>query len=164
MNKRKVLLFLLLFTAMVAISTIAGHTNPLYAASSVGKDTLTMITSPDYPPYEYYDTQGGERKIVGFDVDIANTIAKELGFKLKVMESDFNGLIPALQANRADFVMAGMTPTAERLKNVDFSIIYYQAKDTIVAPKSSYLKNQKIYLGKKLAFNWAQSRSKMLRN
>ena len=150
MNKRKVLLFLLLFTAMVAISTIAGHSNPLYAASSVGKDTLTMITSPDYPPYEYYDTQGGERKIVGFDVDIANTIAKELGFKLKVMESDFNGLIPALQANRADFVMAGMTPTAERLKNVDFSIIYYQAKDTIVAPKSSYLKKPEDLSGKKV--------------
>ena len=150
MNKRKVLLFLLLFTAMIAISTIAGHTNPLYAASSVGKDTLTMITSPDYPPYEYYDTQGGERKIVGFDIDIANTIAKELGFKLKVMESDFNGLIPALQAKRADFVMAGMTPTPERRKNVDFSIIYYEAKDTIVAPKSRNLKKPEDLAGKKV--------------
>jgi len=63
-----------------------------------------MITSPDYPPFEYYD-QGGERKIVGFDIDIANYIAKELGFKLEVMDSDFSGLIPALQANRADFAM-----------------------------------------------------------
>lgn len=55
------------------------------------------------------------------------------------MESDFNGLIPAVQAKRADFVMAGMTPTPERRKNVDFSIIYYEAKDTIVAPKGSNL-------------------------
>ncbi|MBW4560827.1 MAG: ABC transporter permease subunit [Mojavia pulchra JT2-VF2] len=150
MKKRKVLLFMLLFVAMIAITTITQHSFPLQAASSVGKDTLTLITSPDYPPYEYYDTKGGERKIVGFDIDIANTIAKELGFKLKVMESDFNGLIPALQANRADFVMAGMTPTDERRKNVDFSIIYYQAQDTIVAPKSSNLKKPEDLSGKKV--------------
>jgi polar amino acid transport system substrate-binding protein len=147
MKKRKALLFTVLFAAMLAISIVTSYSNPLQA-SSVGKDTLTLITSPDYPPYEYYDTQGGERKIIGFDVDIANTIAKQLGFQLKVMESDFNGLIPALQANRADFVMAGMTPTPERKKNVDFSIIYYQAKDTIVAPKNSNLKQPQDLAGK----------------
>ncbi|MBH8554543.1 ABC transporter permease subunit [Nostocaceae cyanobacterium CENA357] len=150
MKKRRVWLFTMLFGAMVAISVITGHSNPLQAASSVGKDTLTMITSPDYPPYEFYDTKGGDRQIVGFDIDIANTLAQKLGFKLKVMESDFNGLIPALQANRADFVMAGMTPTPERKKNVDFSIIYYEAKDTIVAPKGSNLKQPQDLLGKKV--------------
>lgn len=149
MKKNKALLFTLLFVVAVAISTIIGHINPLRAAS-VGKDTLTMITSPDYPPYEYYDTQGGGRKIVGFDIDIANALAKKLGFKLQVMESDFNGLIPALQANRADFVMAGMTPTPERRKNVDFSIIYYEAKDTIVAPKGSNLTKPEDLSGKKV--------------
>jgi arginine/lysine/histidine transporter system substrate-binding protein len=148
MKKRKIWLLTALFAVMVAISAVIGHSNLSAATSSVGKDTLTMITSPDYPPYEYYDTKGGERKIVGFDVDIANYIAKELGFKLQVMESDFNGLIPALQANRADFVMAGMSPTPERLKNVDFSIIYYEAKDTIVAPKGSNLKKPEDLSGK----------------
>ncbi len=77
MKKRKALLFTVLFAAMLAISIVTSYSNPLQA-SSVGKDTLTLITSPDYPPYEYYDTKGGERKIVGFDVDIANTIAKQL--------------------------------------------------------------------------------------
>ncbi|GAB1543950.1 ABC transporter permease subunit [Scytonema sp. NUACC21] len=148
MKKRKVFLLTLLFAAAIAISTTISSGNLLHAAPSVGKDTLTMVTSPDYPPYEYYDTKGGQRKIVGFDIDIANTIAKELGFKLRVMESDFNGLIPAVQAQRADFVMAGMTPTAERRKNVDFSIIYYEAKDTIVAPKGSNLTKPEDLSGK----------------
>lgn len=141
----------MLFAAVMAISAVitVSH-NSLQASSSVGKDTLTMITSPDYPPYEFYNTQGGDRQIVGFDIDIANTLAKELGFKLKVMESDFNGLIPALQSNRADFVMAGMTPTPERQKNVDFSIIYYEAKDTIVAPKGSNLQQPQDLSGKKV--------------
>ncbi|MBR8837200.1 MAG: ABC transporter permease subunit [Stigonema ocellatum SAG 48.90 = DSM 106950] len=150
MKQGRVLIFTLLFIAILAISRIAGLGNSLQAASSVGKDTLTMVTSPDYPPYEYYDTQGGERNIVGFDIDIANAIAQQLGFKLKVMESDFNGLIPALQGNRADFVMAGMTPTEQRKKNVDFSITYYEAKDTIVAPKGSNIKKPQDLSGKKV--------------
>ncbi|MGB3641765.1 MAG: transporter substrate-binding domain-containing protein, partial [Rivularia sp. (in: cyanobacteria)] len=107
-----------------------------------------MITSPDYPPYEFYETKDGERKIVGFDIDIANYLKKELGFKLKIAQSDFNGLIPALQANRADFVMAGMTPTPQRSASVDFSIIYYEAKDTIVASKSNNLTKPEDLSGK----------------
>ncbi|MEM6401711.1 MAG: ABC transporter permease subunit [Cyanobacteria bacterium P01_D01_bin.116] len=137
----------LLFAIILAISIIFSNSYPTIA-SSVGKETLTMITSPDYPPYEFYETQGGERKIVGFDIDIANYLQKELGFKLKIAQSDFNGLIPALQANRADFVMAGMTPTPERRKSVDFSIIYYEAKDTIVASKSSNLTKPEDLSGK----------------
>ncbi|MDZ7957983.1 MAG: ABC transporter permease subunit [Aulosira sp. DedQUE10] len=148
--RKKLWLLTMLFTAMVVISIITGQSHSLNAASSVGKDTLTMITSPDYPPYEFYDTQGGDRQIVGFDIDIAKNLAQKLGFKLQVMESDFNGLIPSLQANRADFVMAGMTPTPERQKNVDFSIIYYVAKDTIVAPKTSNLKQPQNLAGKKV--------------
>jgi polar amino acid transport system substrate-binding protein len=137
----------LLFTIILIISIIFGDYYPILA-SSVGKGTLTMITSPDYPPYEFYETEDGERKIVGFDIDIANYIGKELGFKLKIAQSDFNGLIPALQANRADFVMAGMTPTPQRRENVDFSIIYYEAKDTIVASKSSNLTKPEDLSGK----------------
>jgi polar amino acid transport system substrate-binding protein len=105
-----------------------------------------MVTSPDYPPYEFYET--GSRQIVGFDIDIAKAITSELGYELKINESDFNGLVPALQANRADFVMAGMTPTPERQRNVDFSTIYYEAKNTIVATKASNLKVTKDLSGK----------------
>ncbi|MEH2068783.1 MAG: ABC transporter permease subunit [Nostoc sp.] len=150
MKKTRVWLLTIFFALIVAINIITGYSESLKAASSLGKDTLTMITSPDYPPYEFYDTKTGESQIVGFDIDIAKTLAQKLGFKLQIMESDFNGLIPALQANRADFVMAGMTPTPERQKNVDFSIIYYEAKDTIVAVKGSNLKQPQDLSGKKV--------------
>lgn len=148
--KRRSLLTLSL-TTIVAVSALASCEPPQpgqNATSSSGKKILNMVTSPDYPPYEYYDTASGQRKIVGFDVDIANKIATELGYELKINESDFNGLVPAIQAKRADFVMAGMTPTPERKKNVDFSTIYYDAKNTIVAPKSSNLKTTKDLAGK----------------
>lgn len=151
--KRKTWLLTAIFTGVVIICAIASLFNPSHSVAQsikdlTGKDTLTMVTSPDYPPYEFYQTKGGDRKIVGFDVDVANKIAQELGFQLKIQESDFNGLIPALQANRADFVMAGMTPTPERRKNVDFSIIYYDAKDTIIAPKGSNLTKPEDLKGK----------------
>jgi len=97
--------------------------------------TLVMGTSADYPPYESIDTQSGE--IVGFDVDIAKYITEELGYELQVEDMDFNGLIPAMEAGRVDFVLAGMTPTEERLENVDFSDIYYDAKNLIVTTEDA---------------------------
>lgn len=98
-----------------------------------------MATSADYPPYEFVDSSSGNQEIVGFDVDIAKAITEELGYELEIQNIDFNGLIPALQAKRADFVMAGMTPTEERKQNVDFSDIYYEAQNTIVTVKGSGL-------------------------
>jgi arginine/lysine/histidine transporter system substrate-binding protein len=143
--------FLIIQTVLVIVLTsfwVTQAPGPTPAQDIPAK--LTMITSPDYPPYGYYITSGSARKIVGFDIDIANYIAKELKFDLELKESDFNGLIPALQAKRADFVMAGMTPTTERKKNVDFSGIYYEAKDTIVALKSSSLTQTSALAGKKV--------------
>jgi arginine/lysine/histidine transporter system substrate-binding protein len=110
-----------------------------------------MATSADYPPYEFVETAGGTEEIVGFDVDIARHIATELGYDLEITNIDFNGLIPALQADRADFVMAGMTPTEERKQNVDFSDIYYDAKQVIVFPVSVAITSPADLSGKTVA-------------
>ncbi len=112
--------------------------------------TLTMGTSPDYPPYEFYDISSGREEIVGFDIDLANRIADALGFELRVMGMDFSGLIPALQAGRVDFVMAGMTPTEERLQNADFSDIYFEAQNTIVSRQGSGLTDAAALAGKRV--------------
>lgn len=149
MKKRKMWFFKVPFVIMLLLCMIIGQNHPLQA-SSVGKGTLRMITSPDYPPFEFYETKGGERKIVGLDIDIANYIAKELGFKLQIMESDFSGLIPALQANRADFAMASMNPTPERQQNVDFSIVYYMGRDTLVTHKDSNITKLEDLVGKRV--------------
>lgn len=122
----------------------------MIAYGQAPKKTLIMATSPDYPPYEYKDTAVSGNEIIGFDVEIAKYITQALGYDLKVIGMDFNGLIPALQAGRADFVMAGMTPTPERRKNVDFSEIYYEAKNTIVARTGSNLTKPEDLAGKKV--------------
>ncbi|WP_391206723.1 transporter substrate-binding domain-containing protein [Psychrobacillus sp. L4] len=109
---------------------------------------LMMGTSADYPPYEDYDTNSGE--IVGFDIDLAKYIGKKLGFEIEVKDIDFNGLIPAIQSKRVDFVMSGMTPTPEREENVSFSNIYYEAIHTIVAKEGTNYETLEDLKGKKV--------------
>lgn len=120
----------------VGLTTACGNSAGTDSTEAGGgsQGTLVMATSADYPPYEFVETAGGTEEIVGFDIDIARHIASELGYDLEITNMDFSGLIPALQAGRADFVMAGMTPTEERQQNVDFSEIYYDAQQTIVFP------------------------------
>ncbi|MEB3358115.1 MAG: transporter substrate-binding domain-containing protein [Synechococcales bacterium] len=117
-------------------------------ATSQAGETLVMATSADYPPYEFYETAGGGGEPIGFDIDIAKYITEQLGYELEIQDMDFNGIIPALQAERADFAMAGMTPTEERKQSVDFSQIYYDAKNTIVAPTGSGLESYADLAGK----------------
>lgn len=151
MAKRK-WLFAVLFSAMLAITLIVGHgkIDNAVAQEEGQAQKLVMVTSADYPPYEFRDTATGKNEIIGFDVDIAKSIAKQLGFQLEIKDTDFNGIIPALQSGRADFAMAGMTPTPERKQNVDFSDIYYDAKNTIIAKKGSNLKKPEDLSGQKV--------------
>lgn len=135
----------IILAVIVALTIIVGQG---ITTKLVAQEKLTMVTSADYPPYEFRDTATGKNEIIGFDVDIAKNIAQELGIELEIKDTDFNGIIPALQSGRADFAMAGMTPTAERKKNVAFSDIYYEAKNTIVAKKGSNITKPEDLAGK----------------
>ncbi len=140
-------------SSLLAVSVLAGcgnATQPSGESSAPEKKKLVMATSADYPPYEFHDTSSGTDQIIGFDIDIANYIAKKLGFEFEIKDMDFNGLIPALQTNRVDFVMAGMTPKEDRKKNADFSDIYYDAKNTIVSKKDSNITKPEDLAGKRV--------------
>ena len=93
---------------------------------------LVVGTCADYPPYEWHLVQDGDDKIIGFDIDIAQAIADELGVELEVKDMDFDGLIPALSTGKVDMIIAGMNPTEERKQSVDFTDIYYTQKDALV--------------------------------
>lgn len=96
------------------------------------KGVLVMGTSADYPPYEFHKTIDGKDTIVGFDIEIAKGIAADLGVKLEIVDMKFEGLLPALMGGKVDMVVAGMNPTDERKKSVDFSMIYYEAGQTML--------------------------------
>ncbi|OAT74659.1 transporter substrate-binding domain-containing protein [Parageobacillus thermoglucosidasius] len=115
--------------------------------SGAQKKVLKMGTSADYAPFEYIDTAKGN-EIIGFDVDLAKMITKELGYEFEIVDMDFTGLIPALQSGKVDFVLAGMTPTKDRKKNVDFSDVYYVSRNMIVSKKGSGIKKVEDLKGK----------------
>jgi len=100
------------------------------------KKTLVMGTSADYFPYEFVDTANGD-EIVGFDIEIAETVTERLGYELKIEDMDFGSLLGALNAGRVDFVMAGMTPTEERKENAAFSDIYLSATNLVMTKDES---------------------------
>jgi len=89
MKRRKVILGGLFLTSLATNAIVGCNTQSANNQGASDSKVLTLVTSPDYPPYEFYDTSGGERKIVGFDIDIANYIAKELGYELRIQESNF---------------------------------------------------------------------------
>lgn len=96
-------------------------------------ETLTMATNAQFPPYEYYDGQD----IVGIDAEVAAAIADKLGMKLVIDDMDFEACIPAVQSGKADMSMAGMTVTAERLEEVNFTVSYATGVQVIIVPEGS---------------------------
>ncbi len=93
---------------------------------------LVIGTSADYPPYEFHKEIDGKDTIIGFDVNIAQEIAKDLGVELEINDMKFDGLIAALKTGKVDMVLAGMNPTEERKQSVDFSKIYYTAQHAVI--------------------------------
>ena len=96
-------------------------------------DTLTMATNASFPPYEYYDGEA----IVGIDVEICAAIAEKLGMDFEVADMDFDAIIGAVQAGKADVGMAGMTVTEERAMLINFSSSYATGIQSIIVKEDS---------------------------
>lgn len=98
----------------------------------VSDGTLTIATSPDFPPFE--NLEGDE--YVGFDIDLGKAIAKELGLECEFTTIQFDGIVPAIQAGgQADVGISGITVDPERAQSVDFSDPYYIADQSVAVMK-----------------------------
>ena len=88
-------------------------------------ETLTVAMSPDFAPMEFYDTaKSGKDAIVGFDVILANYIAKELGMKLVIDPMSFDASMAAVASGNADLAISGFSWTAERAETFLISDYY----------------------------------------
>ena len=117
--------------ATTGTEATVGAETATYTTVTEGK--LTMATNAFFPPYEFYE---GE-KIVGIDAEIAEAIANKLGLELVINNMEFNSIITAVTTKAADFGLAGMTVTEDRLKEVDFSISYASGVQAIVVKEGS---------------------------
>ena len=134
----------LTLAAMMTMSLVGCSSSGDNGESGEAADKLQQIkdsgvlkvgTSAEYSPYEFHKVVDGEDKIVGFDDFIVQEIAKDMGVKVEYTDMDFDGLLGALQADKVDIVLAGMTPNEERKKSVDFSEIYYTNSNVCIVAK-----------------------------
>ena len=94
---------------------------------------LTVATSPDFAPYEFYSLdEDGNPTLAGFDMALAQYIADFLGLELEVIPMDFDGTLAELAAKSVDLSMAGYSPDPEREDKMDFSEIYYTGGQSFV--------------------------------
>ncbi|MFD2445302.1 transporter substrate-binding domain-containing protein [Bacillus sp. CGMCC 1.16607] len=114
------------------------------SGSSSEKETFKVGLEAGYAPFNWtqMDDSNGGVKIDGnaeyaggYDVEIAKKIADGLGKELVIVKTEWDGLVPALTSGKIDAIIAGMSPTAERKKTIDFSDNYYKSNLVMVVKK-----------------------------
>jgi polar amino acid transport system substrate-binding protein len=114
----------------------------------VNDGALTTCTHLPYEPFQF--EQGG--KIVGFDVDLVDLVAKELGVKQEIVDTPFEGIQSGedLNARKCDIAAAAMTITDERAEKIAFSDPYFDANQALLVKKGSGIKSLADLKGKTL--------------
>ena len=142
--------FLGLFLGAVMILTMAacGSKNTdTDTKTGSEKKQLVVATSPDFPPFESLD--GSD--IVGIEPKLMQAIADNLGKELVWEKQDFESIIHRIKAARYDAGVAGISITADRLKNCDFSDPYFLANQVIVVNPGSDIQSKADLTGKTIA-------------
>lgn len=97
---------------------------------------LTVATSPDFAPYEFYSIdEDGNPTLSGFDMDLAKYIADKMGLELEVVPMDFDGVLSELSQKNVDLGMAGLSPDPARADAMEFSDLYYKGGQSFVTVK-----------------------------
>ena len=105
---------------------------------TVEEGKLTMATSPDFAPYEFYAIdENGDAVLAGFDIALAQYIADYLGLELEIIPMDFDGTIMEVGSKNVDIGMAGYSPDPDREDMMDFSDIYISGGQSFVCLDST---------------------------
>ncbi|MCD1146802.1 transporter substrate-binding domain-containing protein [Peptoniphilus sp. KCTC 25270] len=129
------------------------------------KGELVLATCADYPPFEWHMNVDGKDTIVGFDIAIAQEIADELGVELVIKDLDFESVIPSLTTNQADIAIAGLVPSPEREKIVNFSQPYFKNGQVVVVNKADAdkYKTTEDFAGKKIGAQTGSTQEEIVR-
>jgi len=104
------------------------------------KGRLVVGVNADFAPFEFHAMIDGKDTVVGFDMDLAKEVAKDMGVQLELKELSFDALLTTLQSGQIDVIISGMSATEERRKTVDFSDVYYKGIQTLLTTKGNLSK------------------------
>ena len=117
-----------------------------YTVPTNGTKTIRIGLECDYAPFNWtdvsdndynYPIKGTNQYADGYDIQVASYLASTLGYNLEVIKLDWEALIPALQSDTIDLVIAGMTDTEERRQSIDFTNEYYRSELVLVVREDS---------------------------
>lgn len=140
---------------MKSLLRLAGAAVFALSATVASADDLIVATDTAFVPFEFKEGD----KYVGFDVDMWDAIATELGLTYELRPMDFAGIIPALQTGQVDVALAGITIKPERQEVIDFSDGYYDSGFLLMVPADSTITGEKDLAGKSLAVKTGTSAS-----
>ncbi len=132
--------------SMVALAAIPALADRLDDVKARGK--LVVGVSDTTPPFSFRRADGA---FAGYDLDIVREVAKRLGVALDMVPVSSAERIPLLQNDKLDFVATSMTRTAARLKQVDFSAIYFVTPHAVIVKSAGGIASVKQLAGKKVS-------------
>ncbi|MED4554857.1 transporter substrate-binding domain-containing protein [Lysinibacillus capsici] len=156
--KRKWLLVMISIMTAIVLAACGTSDKKEGGSSDAGTDKeegggeFRIGMEAGYPPFNWtqQDDANGAVKIAdnaeyagGYDVQMAKKIAEGLGKELVIVKMEWDGLVPALQSNKIDAIIAGMSPTEERKKTIDFTENYYTSDFVMVIKKGSKYESAK---------------------
>jgi octopine/nopaline transport system substrate-binding protein len=116
----------------------------LLVIGNVYADKIKIGTEGAYPPWNAKDASGS---LIGFEVELAEVLCKNMGHDCTIVEQDWDGMIPALKGKKFDAIMAGMSITDERKKVISFSQGYADEVASLAVMKGSSLEGIKTPAG-----------------
>ncbi len=122
---------------------LAAAATLVMSANAMAAEKLRMGIEAAYPPFNNKDASGN---VVGFDKDIGDALCAKMKVECSVVTSDWDGIIPALNAKKFDFLVSSLSITDERKQAVDFTDPYYSNKLQFIAPKNVDFKTDKASL------------------
>ena len=111
---------------------LAAAATLVFSANALAVDKYKVGIEGAYPPFNNKNPSG---QVVGFDYDIAMALCAKMKAECEVVTSDWDGIIPALNAKKFDFIVSSLSITEDRKQAVDFTDPYYSNKQQFVAKK-----------------------------
>lgn len=140
---------------MKSLISLAGAAALALSATFAQAEDLIVATDTAFVPFEFKEGD----TYVGFDIDMWDAIATELGVTYELRPMDFAGIIPALQTGQVDVALAGITIKPERQEVIDFSDGYYDSGFLLMVPADSAIAGEADLAGKSLAVKTGTSAS-----
>ncbi len=130
-----------LFSIMIAVALIFGFWGPASAGTLdeiLKRGELRVACQTQGAPFSFVDRNG---KRTGSSIELVDMIAKEMGVKVKFLNYDWDGLIPALLSKKADMLAADMTPTLKRAMKISFIDPYMYTGSVVFVKKNSSIQS-----------------------